>query len=367
MPIGTLTPGFGLNSQWVYPWSYTVPPAFASQAIAASTEKFAILGRFYHKGLVRDGGTKAIRNVGFRFGSVTKAGGSGLTVSLQDIQAANGPPGRPDETQDQTIAIANGDAGFTSNAWYETGNLSADRTVALGDLMGIVFEYDGSGRLGADTVAFSMMSLLGGQLLDNQLYCLLKSGGTWAGLNHQPNIVLKCSDGTYGGLYGAHPASAINSHTFKQDSTPDEYAICVNYPFDCYTDGGWLLTGSTFQSGFKIIFYRGTTVLHSVTIDPQQMWAGGSQVHPIFTPFDSYLQIDKNVDYFLAVQPNQTTANMTAISFDVNVADHLDVCPLGQTGQIATRTDGGDWSKTTTRQLVGGLNLVGPVDRFWLL
>src|SRR5687768_5910779 len=67
-------------------------------------------------------GSKQIVRVGFRLATVVKAGGSGLTVSLQNVNTAPAALNtlQPDETQDQTVAIANGDAGFTSNVWYRT-------------------------------------------------------------------------------------------------------------------------------------------------------------------------------------------------------------------------------------------------------
>ena len=126
-------------------------------------------------------GTKDIRRVGFRFGTVTKAGGSAVTVSLQDVNLAAGPPLQPDEVQDQTVAIANADAGFATGLWYRTGTLSADRTVAYGEDLCVVFEYDGAGRLGSDVVniAYSSVGL--------------------EGLPHSANVVLKTASWALGG------------------------------------------------------------------------------------------------------------------------------------------------------------------------
>jgi hypothetical protein len=124
-------------------------PGFAnSLLIDATGEKIAFIGRFWNK----DRATKNITKVGFCFGAVTKAGGSGLTVSLQNVNLGAGPPFRPDEIQDQTVAIANGDAAFATNTWYQTAALSTNRTVAFGELLAVVIEYNGAGRLGSDSV-----------------------------------------------------------------------------------------------------------------------------------------------------------------------------------------------------------------------
>src|SRR5688572_26574526 len=103
--------------------------------IDATGEQFAISGPVWFK---EGTGTKDITRVGFSFGTITKAGGSGLTVSLQNVSAVAGPPLQPDGTQDQTVAIANGNAAFASNTWIRTDALSANRTVSFGENLSVV-------------------------------------------------------------------------------------------------------------------------------------------------------------------------------------------------------------------------------------
>jgi len=123
----------------------SIAPSMVNAAtIDATGEKLAWCGGFVHQ----DRAAKDITRVGFFFGSsLIKAGGSSLTVSLQDVSATAAPL-QPDETQDQTVAIANGDAGFASSTWYRTGALSANRTVSHGEQLAVVLEFDGGGRLG---------------------------------------------------------------------------------------------------------------------------------------------------------------------------------------------------------------------------
>jgi len=117
--------------------------------IDATGEMAAFCGRVWFSAR---SGTKNLSRVGFRFGAVTKSGGSGLTVSLQDVTLSAGPPMQPDGTQDQTVAIANGNASFASNTWIRTGTFSASRTVTYGDLLAVNVEYDGGGRTNPDSV-----------------------------------------------------------------------------------------------------------------------------------------------------------------------------------------------------------------------
>lgn len=191
----------GIGAGFWYPHYLNIPPVFLnSTAIATSTDKHAVCGRVW----TPTRGSKNISRVGFRFGSaITKAGGSGLTLSLQDVSLIAGVPMQPDEVQDQTVAIANGDATFAANTWHRSGALSATRTVSPDDLLAVVVEYDGGGRLGADSVTFSCLDNLAaspganfGQFTDG-----VKTTGTWqTPTRSQPIVALEFDDGTFGGL-----------------------------------------------------------------------------------------------------------------------------------------------------------------------
>lgn len=109
--------------------------------IDATGEKAAFIGRVTKTG--------NIRKAHFWISALTKAGGSAWTASLQDVDLANGPPMRPDGTQDQTAAVSNASAAV---GWYTTPAFSTDRAVTRGDRLAFVLEFDGSGRLGADSL-----------------------------------------------------------------------------------------------------------------------------------------------------------------------------------------------------------------------
>jgi hypothetical protein len=340
-------PGEGL-------WLPKRPPfstfSFQSSTIDATGEKFAWIGRFWHK----DRTSKDIRNAAFLFGTVTKAGGSALTLSLQDVAAAATPP-QPDETQDQTVAIANADAGFVSNAWYETGNLSADRTVAYGALLAVVLEYDGSGRLSTDTVSVRnpTATFYGGAVPN--IPCVALKTASWAAVNGVPNIALKCSDGTYGTLMGAYPISSIGgAHQFKQDTAgADEYGIQFSVPFPIKVDAIWALASATNAAAdADFVFYNGTTE-YTVSQDGNH-YTALSEERLLVLPLGEVVSVPANTTVRVTLRPNQTANNVRFGYIDVGAANIFQAHDLGTDCiQIARLDLGSDATTSTRRPLIG--------------
>lgn len=322
--------------------------------IDATGEKAAFIGRVSTPNY----GAKSIEFIGFRFGTVTKAGGSGLTVSLQDVSSASLV--QPDETQDQTVAIANGDSSFASNTWITTGSLSANRSVTQGDLLAVVVEYDGSGRLGSDSVAISGNNNLTG-FGSAQCYCSLKRSGSWAVVAGAPIVALGFSDGTWGTLYGASISSAVGQIDFNSSSSPDEYAIEFSLPVPCKVSGWWMGINRISTSGdFDVILYDGTTPMTggSMSVDATT-WGNGSFIG--WAPFSQEVQLAASTTYRLAIKPT-TTNSVRIYYFDVSAAAIMQALPGGTSFVLGTRTDAASWdAATTTRRLFGGL-IVSSVD-----
>jgi hypothetical protein len=342
-------PGTGI---WIPQWrQFSFPATLANVGtIDATGEKCAFVGRVWFKERT---GTKAIRKVGFRFGTVTKAGGSGLTVSLQDIDLTAGAPMQPDGTQDQTVAIANGNAAFASNTWITTGNLSADRTVTYGDLIAVVIEFDGSGRQGADAVNITG---IGASAAANTMHQGISIAYTasWAAVSTVPNVILEFSDGTFGTLDGGFPCSASNTHTFNSSSTPDEYALAFSLPFPCKVDG--LRAAANFAGNdATITLYEGTTVKQSVAIDGNAIYtAAGPRMLQVPIPETT---LAANTTYYVAVKAD-TTSNISLYSTDVDNANHFTTVEGGTPLNYVTRTDAGAWdAATTTRRLLAGVRI----------
>lgn len=320
-------------------------PSFNSAVIDATGEKYAWIGRVWNK----DGTTKSIRKVGFLFGTVVKAGGSALTVSLQNVSLTVGPIYVPDETQDQTVAIANGDAGFATNAWYQTGALSADRSVAFGELLAVVVEYDGGGRLGADAVNFRNLGNADTASFGSH-GPVHKTGGTWAADANVPNILLEFSDGTFGTLDNAFPVKESTFLQFKQDTGgADEYALRFSQPFPCKVDGCWFtlaLAAST--SDFSVVLYEGTTALETVAIDANASAAAGDSPRFWWVTFSQSISLAKDTVYRLAIKPTQTTSTVNLYYFTVNAANHLQAHDGGAEFFESNRLNEGAWSDDTT-------------------
>lgn len=347
------------------PWIPQPPPlitalTITSSVIDATGEKFAWSGRVW----TPNRGTKSVRNVGFLFGTVTKSGGSGLTVSLQDV-ATGATPVQPDETQDQTVAIANGDAGFVSNAWYTTGNLSADRSVTFGELLSVVVEYDGGGRTNPDAVNFRNLTRtsLGGT--GGHFPAATLKTASWAATATIPNIVLVFSDGTYGTLLGAFPCSAVSQLLFKQDTaTTDEYSIRIVPNFNCKVDGLWAIMGvAAATADFSFVLYDGTTAMTGGTVvHDGNLFVASSEDRLVEVPFSQEIELTAGTTYRLAVKPTQTTSNVRLAYFDVGVAGHLNAHGMGSSSIIDGRLNEGSWNAdVATRRPFLGLR-VSSVD-----
>ena len=336
------------------PQGYTLAPAFGAMTFAATGNKACFIGRVWTQG----GAAKSIRRVQFRWGTVTKDGGSALTISLQDVSTTAGPVIRPDETQDQTVAVANADADFVSDTWYRSGVFSADRSVAYGELVAVVFEFDGAGRLGADTISLSSINVSSGVNfpITNQNVSVTKTGAVWAAVAQLQNIILEFSDGTFGTLQGAYPVSAVNSHTgVNTGSTPDEYALKFTPEFTMTIDALWALVQAPTGADYDVVLYEGTTALVTVSIDQNSLANVGARIIVLpITPTD----LTAGVDYYIAVKP--TTAN-SVIVFSIDVTDvaFLDLSAGSREATYATRTDAGAWTETTTRRLLAGVQICG--------
>lgn len=328
--------------------AYSLGIAFGTGLLIDATgEKVAMCGEVF----LPSRGTKSIRKIHFRFGAVTKAGGSGLTVSLQDINAASGSGPFPDEVQDQTVAIANGDAGFTSNAWYTTGNLSADRAVSHGDKLAVVWEYDGAGRLGADSVVISGLLLTSQDAKAIFPTTSLKTTSWLATPQTAPNVIFEMSDGTFGTFAGdSIPLSAFTSHSFNSGTAgADEFAAKITLPFACKCDGAFVRVNAGTASNFEVILYDGTTAIASQAIDGNEV--AGLPNRLLYLSWTE-VTLTAGTAYRLAVRPT-TVNNVTVTSHDVASASHWVCFQGGQDICYSTRVDSGSWTDTATRRLLG--------------
>lgn len=330
-----------------------LPPQFlvgltniSTALIDATGEKIAMIGRVWNK----DRASKSIRKVGFGTGAIVSAGGSGLTLSLQDVSLTSGPPYQPDGTPDQTVSFLL--SALTANSFYTTGNLSADRPVAFGELLAVVIEFDGSGRLGADSLICRGIS--------TSTY--LQSGislftASWAALLTSPNVIFEFSDGTFGTLDFGFPYSDLVLQAFNSATAAfDEVALEFQTPFACKVDG--FAIDARIDSGAAdvdvVLYDASDNVLASVSVDANAIGVAAGN-RPLFGTFPE-VSIAANTTYRLAFKP--TTANNVRVPyFEVLSAGHLDATPGGQAFKWANRVNGGAWTTVANRRPHMGIRL----------
>lgn len=303
--------------------------------------------KIYHCGLVTtsDGlSSKTLDKVGFLFGSVTKAGGSTVTVSLQDMDLTTGPPVRSDNTQDQIYTILNADASFASNTYY-TATLTSNRTVSPGDKLCVVWEYASYG--GADTFNINAIVTNSPLLMTNGVTRL--NTGSYVDRAALTNVHFGFTDGTYGTLDGNLTYSALGTFTYNSASTPDEYAGSFTVDQNITIDAVFASVrpaGST--SDFDIVLYNGTTSIGSCSVDAHNIPVAD---YPALCTLSSRIILTTGNTYRIAVKP--TTANNVSVRYrDVSVAALRAITAYGTNWSSTSRTDAGSWAADTTTRLM---------------
>lgn len=345
---------------WPEPlWRFAIGPGFTSDVIDATGEKIAWSGPVTW---FDDATTKSIRFFETLLGAITKAGGSAWTASLQDVSLTAGPVIQPDETQDQTVAIANADAGFVTNGWYTSGNFSADRTVSKGQLLSLVIEYNGAGRLGTDVANFRSLNATAGsaQMRPINAGPALKTAGAWAQINRISNVVFGCADGTYCSFDGAMPTAATDAVAFNSASSPDERGNEFTVPEPIRIGGFWLSTAAAAGADFDVVLYNGTTAVATASHDANALHpAASTGVAASRFWLTSEIELLPGNTYRLMHKP--TTANsVTHYGLDPNITGHFQAYGADPTNWLFTsRTDAGAFAATTSRRSEIGLIVTG--------
>ena len=330
----------------------TMPLALTSiTALTATGHKYAFVGRVWNK----DRAAKNITKLGFRFGAITKSGGSGLTVSLQHVDVAtNGPPFQPDGTQLQTVAIANGNTNFATGTWIETAALGSVQAVNHGDLLCVVIEYDGSGHLGSDSVVITSIS-------DGNINFNLDSGAmlyisSWAPNTVASNngVILEFDDGTFGTLSVGYPATAASSDAFNNGSNPEIIGLEFQVPFACKCDGAWLGMQAAAGASFDVQLYDGNTLMTSSSVSAKNQRAAATAYY-YETIFAEQILV-ANHTYRIGLRPT-TTNNVTLYNFSVSNANHLQAWPGGTSWMYNTFHTSAWGTPTATKRPLIGLRL----------
>lgn len=324
-----------------------------AQVIDATGEKFAWTGqvRFY------DGDTsKSINKFHFNPATVTSAGGSGMTLSLQDMDTATGNPPRPDGTADQSCSFLL--STLTTNTWFTSPAFTPNRTVSRGDWLAVVIEYDGSGRLGSDALNFAHNPISNGivaipgtgdmALFQSGFWSSNFSGGAWG----QPQCALEFSDGTFGSIGNSLPHAFFSGDNFNTSTASDEYAMHFQVPFDCTADGAWIQLGGGGPGnnrGQTIDLYgpgEGSTtslLTAPVNLDSEFTWAASPSLRCDVT-FPNEVTLTRNTTYYLSCKAT-TIGNVSNSRFSMYTpaSGYMDGTAL----MYQSRRKGGAWTDNT--------------------
>jgi len=319
--------------------------------IVATGDKIAFCGRVW----TPNRGSKNITKVGFRFGTVTKTGGSGLTVSLQAVDLVNGPPIRPDGTPAQTVAVVA--SAVTSNTWLQTGALNATRTVAHGDRLAVVIEYDGGGRLGSDSYAISALAQ-STSFNGLESSCVTNLSTVWAAVSASSlAVLLEFDDGTFGTLDTGFFFSAVGNDSLTSGGTAI-VGMQFQVPFACKVDGGWALiqAAASADFNFKLFSVSGTALTLMATSAEDANASRAAATIAFSETIFAEQTLSANTTYFMAIEA--ITANaVTLYNYSVSAAGHFGAQFGGTTWQYNTATGTTLGTATATKRPVMGLRI----------
>jgi len=308
-------------------------PSFTSFLLNASGMKYAVIFNIPKTG--------NIRKIHFRTGSVTT--GRDTDCRLETVDATTGnPSGTLKGTNANATVVA---ASITANVWVTSPAFTADCAVTIGDLVAVVL-------VPTSTPNFNVNGFTVGTSGVRIPYTDGYNGTTWTkATDHIPGIAIEYDDGSFYFIPNTMPASAVNTHTFNNGSTPDEHALKFKTLGKMRLTGLWLW-GDT-DGDFDIVVYdsNGTSVLSTTSIDKDNRQGTGIGHH--FFTLAASVVLSANTFYRISIKPSSSTS-LTIYSIDVSTAAIMDQLAGGQNIHHSTQTNGGGWSDTTTRRLLMG-------------
>lgn len=306
-----------------------IPPGTGSTSLLmdASGEKVGFIVRASKAG--------DIAAFHFPLGVVTT--GQTLKGSFQDVNTANG---EPDGTIDQsgTVAVGDGD----DNVW-KTVTMGANRTVAVGDYLGIVIEFD--------STTGNLNILTANQLPNANIYSLLYTGAAWAKQGRAPIVVLEYSDGSFSELVGVN-AGLISAENPSNATTPDEIGLIINLSGPVTAFGMQVMGRLTGDLDAVLYDSDGTTVLASGSVDANVTQSAGDT--DIFIPFTTHPDLLKDTDYRLVIKPTTSTTSRIYV-MTTDDATYWNQMSGGSKIHYTSRTDAGSWTNSTTKRINGAL------------
>lgn len=300
-----------------------------SMVLDASGEKAAFIWRVGKAG--------DIRKLHFRLGTV--ATGQTLKLSLQDVDPATGDP---DGTIDQsgTVAVAN-----TDDDTWKTVTLGSDRTVARGDWLAAVIEFDST--VGSLVVARDSVASAG-----RTAYADLFTGA-WAKTGASPVLAVEYSDGSFGMQPGVHPGFASSQAFNVNTAGGDEYALRFRLPFPARCSGLCFYGSIAGDMEFVLYDSDGSTALATLSFDASLYVTGNDLTHLFW---GSDVSLAKDTWYRIAAKPT-TTTNFTLRFLDLFSAAAAAQLPGGTNAILSRRVDAGSWTDVDTQRPALGVLL----------
>jgi len=291
----------------------------------------------------------------FRTASVSNNPDNGIRISFQDVNTATG---YPDGTQDQYRDIT---GTISANTWQVPGLMTSDgtdvgskRSVTRGDWLAVVIEF--VNFVASDSLQVSVIAL--GTSPNGDIYVADGSTGVYANKSsgNVPNMALLYDDGSYAEfpLPGIAPAVTWTSTNFNSSSSPDEYALRFQVPYQCQLGGVWF--NSDVNEAMDIVLYNASnTAERTVSIVPGIQLSTAHNLH--YVQFADYT-LSENTTYRVALKPTTTTNNSVEI-WTAPSNDYLEAVVPGIEWYLSTRTDSGSWTDDNTARPYIGLMING--------
>ena len=276
-----------------------------------------------------------IHKLHFRTGTVTT--GDTIKGSCQDLDAT----GDPDEVADQsgTVLVDASD----DNVWKEI-TLGADRTVAIGDIVPFVLEFN-------SWVAGNMQIATGDTLplAAGMYYSDEKTTGSWVKVGDTPLIKIELDDATFLPVHCAL-SGVPGLRVYNSDSTPDENALRFKLTYPARLLGAKFRGGVATGANFDLVLHEGVadeTGVRTASVDGDHVASATDDYYGAI--FASTYDLAANTEYLLSLKPT-TTNNVTLNFIQCDAAAELAQLPMGLEWHMATRVGGGSWTADTTER-----------------
>ena len=350
-----------------------IPSANDTQLDAAN-EEVIFIGRVWLPGRT---GTKTLSAAGggsiwWMPGAATITfanAGTTMRIGVQDVNAAAGPPGRGDGTDDVYADLVGGTDTITALTFRDTAMTSGTKNITHGQLVAVSLRL--TARAGADLVRVRNATGLSAAS-PNHLPTVTTNLGAYASANGTPLLVFDFDDGTLGYFYGSWVTSTgamATVRTYNTGSTPDERGNIIYLPGPINVDGLYAVVFASAGSGpdFELCLYSdplgSPSLIEAVAVDESTIAsAGGARL--VRAPLAAVQSLSANTAYGITIRP--TTANsISPYEFDVAATGHWSAHSMGDACYQITRSDNaGAFSGSTTSRIFCGVIGCGIGDGF---